>query len=284
MANSNFLSNCVNAIRRPRRSLKATYYKIFGFGYVKRRITDGPIKGLWFVAGKRIFYSKQFWNGTYELDTCQFIKSNVGDGSVCYDIGANIGYHALIMAKSAGTNGFIYAFELLPKVCEVLKQNFEINSINNFEIVEKAVSSENGTFDVINNIDIDQATLPNLTGEKLKQKVARNPLRETITCTAITIDDFVANGAKPPTFLKIDVEGAEASVLSGAVDTLKKHQPVVLCEIHGEVPAAEVYKILLAQNYDLFCVNEKVTPITCIEEVPTNMYEGHILAKPKNSK
>ena len=226
-------------LRKGYRIVKSRYIKAFGLGYVKRRNTAGPIKGLWFIAGKRVFYSKEFWSGAFEENTCRFMQEVVPADAVCYDIGANIGYHTLIMAKSACNGGVVYAFECIPEVCEVLARNAEINNVSNIVIVKNVVSRESGTLTLIRNIDIDQAGLVDLSEEEFSAKIKNNPLRETITCAAITIDDFVAKGNRHPSFLKIDVEGAEADVLEGAADTLKNYQPMVLCE--GECGANRLH-------------------------------------------
>lgn len=91
-------------------------------------------------------------------------------------------------------------------------------------------------------------------------------------------------GNRPPSFLKIDVEGAEADVLEGAANTLKNYQPMVLCETHGQTRAQRVYEILVGLNYELFCVKENVVPIESITQVPTNMYDGHLFARPKKAQ
>lgn len=283
-ARSSIISRIIYAVRRPRRTLKAIYLQKLGLGYVKRKVTAGPIKGLWLVAGKRIFYSKDFWNGSYEMYTCHFIQSIVPANTVCYDIGANIGYHTLVLAKRAGSGGLVYAFEPIPEVCEVLKHNAKINDMSNIVVVNNVVSCESGTLTLVLNIDIDQASvLEDLPEQKLFAKITKNPLRKTFTCTSITIDEFVAQGNRPPSFMKIDVEGAEVDVLAGATNTLENHQPVVLCETHGKTQALGVYKILTELKYDLFCVSDKTVPIESITKVPTNMYEGHVFARPKKT-
>jgi FkbM family methyltransferase len=260
--------------RKSFQMVKSRYIRAFGLGYVKRRITGGPIKGLWLIAGKRVFYSKSFWNGTYEENTCYFLQKTVPENAVCYDIGANIGYHTLIMARSANNGGLVYSFEPIPEVCEVLTHNAKINNLHNVVVVNKVVSRESGISALIRSIDIDQATL----SAKIKKN---NPLRETITCSATTIDDFVAAGSRPPSLLKIDVEGAEVDVLAGATDTIKSYHPLIVCETHGVTPACGVYKILAALNYELFCVNQNMVSIDAMTQMPTNMYEGHVFARLK---
>jgi len=50
----------------------------------------------------------------------------------------------------------------------------------------------------------------------------------------ITLDRYVAMGRRPPTFIKIDVEGAEDLVVSGGLETLKTYRPRVSMEVWGD--------------------------------------------------
>lgn len=259
---------------------RAMYLRILGLGYVKRKITAGPAEGLWLIAGKRVAYSEKFWDGSYEQDLCRFLQRAVPVNAVCYDIGANIGYHTLILAKSAGSGGMVYAFEPIPEVCQVLTDNAGVNNMGNIAVVNKVISRDSGTVTLIQDMGIDQAGLfGNDPEEERTNKVQGNPLRKTITCDGITIDKFVAQGNRPPSFMKIDVEGTEADVLAGARDTLKNHRPEILCETHGRSQASAVYEMLAELNYDLFCVREDAVPIGSVEQVPANMHEGHLLAR-----
>ena len=54
----------------------------------------------------------------------------------------------------------------------------------------------------------------------------------SIRVRAVTLDSFVAGGARPPTAVKIDVEGAEMRLLQGAVETLRHHHPALLIDTH----------------------------------------------------
>ena len=57
---------------------------------------------------------KDYWLGTYELDLQQAIQDWVQPGMVVYDLGANVGYLSLLLARQVGAGGKVIAFEPLP--------------------------------------------------------------------------------------------------------------------------------------------------------------------------
>ena len=108
-------------------------------------------------------------------------------------------------------------------------------------------------------------------------------MRKIIDCEAITLDDFVSQGNTPPSLLKIDVEGAEVVVLQGSRKVLAQFKPIILCETHGMIAAQGVYEILSELGYEQFIVHNGVRPINSIKDMPNNMDEGHLFARPKKS-
>ncbi len=265
-------------LRKARRRLKSAYLGVRGLGYTRRPITGGPIQGMWLIAGTRVWYSKHFWDGTYEADLCRFLQQTVEPGWVCYDIGANLGYHAMIMAQRAGEAGQVYAFEPLSEARDVLASNVEINGLRNVVVVGSAVSRKSGSSQLAQYMDIDQSTLMDPEDTSLLNKIKKNPLRRAVTCEVTTIDDFVGAGHRPPSLMKIDVEGGEVDVLAGARQTLTEHGPAVLCETHGAERARAVHAMLVEHDYELFSVTSKVAPIQGEGEMPSNMNEGHVFA------
>lgn len=66
----------------------------------------------------------------------------------------------------------------------------------------------------------------------------------------VTVDGLVADGFVPPDVLKVDVEGAEARVLAGAAETLRRFAPTVFVEVHERaVDADAVARPLHAAGY-----------------------------------
>jgi FkbM family methyltransferase len=98
------------------------------------------------------------------------------------------------------------------------------------EIVAAAVSDFNGTAGIVTTrigagIDITHAWIA-------RPQDAKEPKRPT---DVVTLDRYISvHDCKPPFFLKIDVDGHEARVLSGAAKTLTLSS-VVMIEAHYEV-------------------------------------------------
>ena len=68
---------------------------------------------------------------------------------------------------------------------------------------------------------------------RLKGKAERDrPVRSRVTID--TIDHYGAANGVVPDVIKIDVDGYEAKVLPGAMETLRDHRPVLLLELHRE--------------------------------------------------
>ena len=158
-------------------------------------------------------------HGTHDF---KIIKNNVKDGDNVIDLGANIGYFTLILAKLVGPTGKVFAFEPDPRNLALLKKNVEYNNYKNVIIVPKAVSNVN-----------DKCTL--YTGQKTfgqnkiyKPKNTKIQKFIPIDSETVRLDDFFkTNGLLDKiSFIKIDVEGAEFLALSGMKEILKLNKNI----------------------------------------------------------
>src|SRR5512138_2025047 len=70
---------------------------------------------------------KDYWLGTYEPELQAAIADLLQPGIVAYDVGANIGYITLLLARAVGENGHVYSFEALPANLERLRTNLELS-------------------------------------------------------------------------------------------------------------------------------------------------------------
>jgi FkbM family methyltransferase len=140
-------------------------------------------------------------------------------GAVFYDVGANVGFFTLLGARLVGAEGSVYAFEPVPQLAATIRRNVGLNGFENVVVVPKAASSGQGRGRLV--------PTPDPTGTQVAFDAAGE-------IELVGIDELVQSGEiQPPTVMKIDVEGAELSVLRGARQTLQNYDPVVVCELHG---------------------------------------------------
>lgn len=94
---------------------------------------------------------------------------------------------------------------------------------------------------------------------------------------SITVDALVEAARLEPSFVKIDVEGAEWAVLAGMQRTLGRHRPVVMLELHPQwlphgVSSDDVTGLLASHGYEFTEIGEK-TPVTL-----------HLLCRPRQGR
>lgn len=152
--------------------------------------------------------------GTTEPDEQAWLAARLCPGDVFYDVGANIGFHTVIAARLVGNAGTVVAFEPLPENAAQLRRNVELNSFANVEVVEAALSDGTGFANLSGSGHRTRRTLTKLGGVEVR---------------TFRLDDWEG---PPPDLLKIDVEGAELVVLEGALETIRRHRPDMLIEVH----------------------------------------------------
>lgn len=127
-------------------------------------------------------------------------------GARVFDIGAHQGVVAMMLAREVGASGHILAVEPNPHNASVAKKNRDLNGMTQLEILEAAVADRSGT--VVFNQGLD-GQLDDGTGAGGRMEVA-----------SITLDEL-AQRYGTPSFVMIDVEGAECMVLAKGAQILQ---------------------------------------------------------------
>ncbi len=190
--------------------------------------------------------------GNLESAVQEAMVRHLGRGGVFYDIGANLGFFALLGAHLAGVSeGRVYAFEATPDNASAIRSNAELNGIHNITVIQKAVADRagRGRLQVVD----DQSW------SKLADYGEHPYTEQVIDVELIALDDLVeSREILPPTLVKIDVEGAELAVLEGMRRTLETWRPAVICELHDT--HLEFSRFMKAIGYRLINL-EGTTPI-----------------------
>ena len=190
---------------------------------------------------------KDYWLGTYETKLQSTIHQMVQPGMVAYDVGANIGYITLILAKIVGTTGHVFAFEALEGNLDRLHENLKLNDLQSrVEVVSNAIVDTKRKVRFLKG--------PSLGTGKANGSAGRQNFSysNASIVNGISLDDFVYDsGNPPPHIVKIDVEGGEVFVLPGMQRLLVEQRPLVLIELHGKEAANVVWNLLIKAGYHI---------------------------------
>jgi FkbM family methyltransferase len=163
---------------------------------------------------------------------------------IVYDIGANLGYYSIFLARAVGSKGHVYSFEANPLCAYFLQTNLAQNQIENCDIYPVAI------MDKSENIPFTINYASSAVGVIQKSIFYLAKAGHEITVESHSIDWLVENyGLKPPQLLKIDIEGAEQYALRGMEKTLENYHPVILIEIHGKDAANHCLPLLEKVGY-----------------------------------
>lgn len=160
------------------------------------------------------------------------LRRLVQPGAVCLDVGAAGGAHLVVMALAAGRHGRVLGFEPRPGSLQALRRLVRLAGVGDrVTLVPAALTDGPGELPLRIPIVPTRAHLPGTTAAiDGAAAFARLPSREITVATRSLDEVVVTERLDRVDVVKIDVEGAELSVLSGAVDTLRRFRPTVLIE------------------------------------------------------
>lgn len=153
----------------------------------------------------------------YEPYESKLVREYLKPGMTVYNIGANLGYYALLASECVGPSGNVFAFEPASENLELLRKTVAENNCSNVEICSKAVSQEAGT-----------ASLSISSTNSGDHRLITMSDREHVEVEVTSVDVFIAEGHAAPGAIIMDVQGAELDVLRGAESLLASNAPLVL--------------------------------------------------------
>lgn len=176
----------------------------------------------------------------YELEILNFVKNrrSMNDNSVCFDVGANIGNHAIFFARVCKVPR-VYAFECNQKTIKLLSENILKNDCCGcVEIVPAAVTTDQVAY--VHETDEHNVGMTYISNKKST---------DTYKTNCCQLDDYV-DSITSCDLIKIDVEGAECAVLNSAKNMLSKFSPLVIMESHPK-QFPEANSILYSCGYEV---------------------------------
>ena len=189
-------------------------------------------------------YLNGYWVGHFEREIQTALRRELKAGDVVYDVGANAGFFTLIAARLVGPAGRVVAFDPAPENCQSIREQVALNGFDAYATaVQKAVGGSVG-----------RATFSFAASGSPMGHLGGAASGEHSVEVEVTTLDAAAEAHGPPTFIKLDVEGAEGEALAGAARLLTSGgaRPRWLIELHNPECEASVKRQLSATGYRFF--------------------------------
>ncbi|MDB9431947.1 FkbM family methyltransferase [Microcystis aeruginosa] len=202
--------------------------------------------------------------------------STLGDSCNIFDIGANIGWYSLSIAKRFN-QAKIWSFEPVKSTFDYFQKNLDLNlEIKNITLYNFGFSNQNETLKFYVQPEASvSASLVNITeSETIKE----------ITCEVKRLDEFIDENPVKIDFIKCDVEGAELLVYQGGLETIKRDKPIIFTEMLRKWSAKfnyhpnQIIDLMAEIGYDCFTVcGQKLSQFSIMDDttVETNFFFLH---------
>lgn len=190
-----------------------------------------------------------FLFGVWEPDCSHYISEHLKSGEAFVDVGANIGYVSLLASKLVGPTGKVISIEASPAIYSILRKNIDINCATNVRLINKAAYDKNDVLTLYKGPRTNRGTTSTSPGEEATEvecKVAAEPIDAMLTSDELSKISFI----------KIDIEGGEMSILRRLLRTLDAF-PALRCLLVEITPKPELQPIfdqLLLQGFEAFGV------------------------------
>ena len=192
----------------------------------------------------------------HEPISTKLISNYLKKDMICLDIGANIGYFALLERKIVGDMGKVIAIEPVPNNFRYLQENIRLQNLENILTYNFAVGDIEGSTRFFVNersngskILLENEDLPNRPGY-----VMNVPIKK--------IDDFLLEiKLKKIDFVRMDVEGYELNIFHGMEKTIQNSNPIIQLEVHkgrmGEDRMRKFFEFFLKYGYHCALYHER---------------------------
>jgi FkbM family methyltransferase len=196
------------------------------------------------------FYRRGWLGNDYQ--DIYFLRKFVREGDYCIDIGAHLGYYTMELSRLVKQKGRVFAIEPMSKFNQTLHGLLDSKKISNVTLYQLALGGRGEWVEMgipqVDNVKkygyarvkesseflqfVESEKVRNESGDRLFESIGR-------------LD-----------FIKCDVEGLEVSVFSDLQGTVKKHLPVLLCELGDLKDRIRLYEMLLPYQYGVYMLEQ----------------------------
>jgi FkbM family methyltransferase len=155
-------------------------------------------------------------SGDWELDEAILFRAHLRPRMTVVDIGAHVGYYALLAARAVGRFGRVVAVEPHPVNAELLRRNLARNQVRNVEVIEAAAGRKSGKL----------LLAPNQEQNTGDHRVVHAPGAETIEVDAVAVDELLDR----VDVAKVDAQGSDHVAIAGMERLVRRCRTTVFTE------------------------------------------------------
>lgn len=159
----------------------------------------------------------------------RFIRSHVAPGAIVVDVGSFLGIYAIVEARLAGPSGRVIALEPTPWSASIARAHVGWNAdAAPISLLEAAAGAQQGRAAFF---EYDEPYV-NALAEAVDVTTA--PARRSVE--VVTLDEVCRDLQAVPTFIRMDVQGAEFAALRGARELIRQAGPrlTIVAEMHPQ--------------------------------------------------
>lgn len=200
-------------------------------------------------------HGRLFWRVTttpsLELETNHWI-SRLKPSDIFLDVGSNIGLYSLMAAQAIECK--VYSFEMEPLNYSIQHYNILANNLNNYIYAFPfALSSTTSLSEVYYKSISPGDALHSINRPSPMLLLKENSRFIQDTIATVSLDDFFSLYSLPlPTHLKLDVDGCEYEILTGALHVVLPSIREVLVEV-DQHSYSSISTILFESGFSLIC-------------------------------
>jgi FkbM family methyltransferase len=216
----------------------------------------------------------------WERHIRDLLAFHLPERGVFVDVGANIGYHTLYIARSL-PSARVLAFEPNPFVRAQLARNAELSNGDNIQIFGCALGAARGVTPFFAQASSDYNR--GRSSLQRNQDLGRDVGAIDVECH--TLDELVGDGRVD--VIKLDTQGTELAVLAGARQTIARCRPLIVLEFEAEYqtePQA-AYRALMRElgGYSLWRIHQKRAEISRFDprDIRGPRFRVDLLARPE---
>jgi FkbM family methyltransferase len=158
----------------------------------------------------------------HERGETEFLESIAGEGMNAIDIGANIGITSMALARKIGKAGKVYSFEPTPEYFNILRKNVRLNGLEDVVDVRQLAVT-------------DQVGRACFYQKGLSTGIVPEEGAERFEVRTVNVDRFLnEEKIERIDLINMDCEGSELLALKGAIETLRRNEVMIFCEVHHD--------------------------------------------------